>query len=233
MPFSSRYRKAVWVRRGRSRSAVGTRLAAGGIQRRDARGLHRGSRPPSTWRWCRFDAETGLGVGPSTRRDNRKSGELLHALLAGWSARFAFESSRGAGRHIWRVDIGVEPVQLTSDPNFEETFPQWSPGRQHPIAFHPANLLSLRTPRRCGSWIRTALTLGRFSRATISRAVLPDGSGSDLPESLMNLDLPDTTSRSYATGRFPTQPERRPSPCTRSSPDGRWIAYQATGQRCR
>ena len=87
----------------------------------------------------------------------------------------AFESSRGAGRHIWRVDIGAEPVQLTSDPKFEETFPQWSPDG-NTIAFtrQPAqspNAKSLWLMDTDGANPRQILEGNNLTRW------LPDGSG--------------------------------------------------------
>ena len=45
-----------------------------------------------------------------------------------------FESRQGFGSHLWKVRRGGVPSQLTSDPNYYESFPRWSPdGRS--IAF--------------------------------------------------------------------------------------------------
>jgi Tol biopolymer transport system component len=38
-----------------------------------------------------------------------------------------FEDERGAESHIWRIDPGGEPYQLTGDPGFQESWPRWSP----------------------------------------------------------------------------------------------------------
>ena len=39
-----------------------------------------------------------------------------------------FVDERGAASHLWRVDQGgPEPFQLTLDPEFQDTFPRWSP----------------------------------------------------------------------------------------------------------
>ena len=73
-----------------------------------------------------FDAEAGRVLGsPRVVTTGNQVSYFMRFSPDGRSV--AFESSRGAGRHIWRVDIGTEPVQLTSDPRFEETYPQWSP----------------------------------------------------------------------------------------------------------
>ena len=71
-----------------------------------------------------FDAEAG-GVARSPRVLATGNQVSYFMRFSPDGRSVAFESSRGAGRHIWRVDIGAEPVQLTSDPKFEETFPQW------------------------------------------------------------------------------------------------------------
>ena len=41
-------------------------------------------------------------------------------------ARQVFDSHRGATSYIWRVDHGSPAVQLTSNPNYEDTYPRWS-----------------------------------------------------------------------------------------------------------
>ena len=45
-----------------------------------------------------------------------------------------FVAERGAWSHLWRLDPPAPAIELTRDPNFSETNPEWSPdGRQ--IAF--------------------------------------------------------------------------------------------------
>jgi serine/threonine protein kinase/sugar lactone lactonase YvrE len=46
-----------------------------------------------------------------------------------------FDSHRGATSFIWRVDHGSPPVQLTSDPNYKDSFPRWSKDGRN-IAFN-------------------------------------------------------------------------------------------------
>jgi Tol biopolymer transport system component len=135
-----------------------------------------------------------------------------------------FESSRGAGRHVWRVDIGAEPVQLTSDPKFEETFPQWSPDG-NTIAFtrQPAQSPNARTlwlMDSDGANPRQILEGNGLTRW------LPDGSGivyQNLKNQIFLYQLPNGPSRQIST-----QPDvvTMPTP----SPDGQWVVYQATGK---
>jgi Tol biopolymer transport system component len=136
----------------------------------------------------------------------------------------AFESSRGAGRHIWRVDIGAEPVQLTSDPNYEETFPQWSPDG-NTIAFtrqpkESPNAKTLWLMNVDGANPRQILEGNNLTRW------LPDGSGliyQNLKNQIFRYDLAGGRSRQIST---------QPDIVSMHTPswDGKWIAYQATGK---
>ena len=38
-----------------------------------------------------------------------------------------FSAVRGASSHLWRIDPPAAPVELTRDPSFSETNPEWSP----------------------------------------------------------------------------------------------------------
>jgi TolB protein len=80
-----------------------------------------------------FDAEAGQQKGapqPATQGSN-----LIYFLSFSPDGRsVVFESRRGASSHIWRVDIGSVPVQLTADLNFNDSAPRWSPDGQT-IAF--------------------------------------------------------------------------------------------------
>jgi eukaryotic-like serine/threonine-protein kinase len=171
-----------------------------------------------------FDAEAGRVLGPP--RVVTTGNQVSYFMRFSPDGRsVAFESSRGAGRHIWRVDIGAEPVQLTSDPKFEETFPQWSPDgntiafTRHSAQSPNAKTLWLMDPD--GANPRQILEGNNLTRW------LPDGSGIVYQTSLkLEIFLYD-----LATGRtrqIPTQPDVVSMPTL--SPDGQWIVYQATGQ---
>ena len=55
-----------------------------------------------------------------------------------------FVDERGAASHLWRVDQGgPEPFQLTLDPEFQDTFPRWSPdGRTIAFSRRPRSAAS-------------------------------------------------------------------------------------------
>ena len=170
-----------------------------------------------------FDAEAGRVLGsPRVVTTGDQVSYFMSFSPDGRSV--AFESSRGAGRHIWRVEIGAEPVQLTSDPKFEETFPQWSPDG-HTIAFtrHPAqspNAKSLWLMEFDGGNPRQIVEGNNLTRW------LPYGSGiiyQNLKNQVFHYDLASRHSR-----QIPTQSDvvTMPTP----SPDGQWIIYQATGK---
>ena len=170
-----------------------------------------------------FDAEAGRVLGPP--RVVTTGNQVSYFMRFSPDGRsVAFESSRGAGRHIWRVDIGAEPVQLTSDPKFEETFPQWSPdGKTIAFTRHPAqspNAKTLWLMDPDGANPRQILEGNNLTRW------LPDGSGIVYQSLNLEIFLYD-----LATGRsrqIPTQPDVVSMPTL--SPDGQWIVYQATGQ---
>ena len=73
-----------------------------------------------------FDAEAGKVLGPPRAlTSGRQSIYFMRFSPDGRS--IVYQSSRGAGTHIWRMEIGGAPVQLTSDPRFAEQFPGISP----------------------------------------------------------------------------------------------------------
>jgi Tol biopolymer transport system component/DNA-binding winged helix-turn-helix (wHTH) protein len=82
----------------------------------------------------RFDAEAGRLLGPP--RELTNSTQVAYFASFSPEARsVVFESSQGAGTHVWRVDSGAEPVPLTADSKFEDTMPEWSPDGKI-ILFH-------------------------------------------------------------------------------------------------
>ena len=145
-----------------------------------------------------FDAEAGRVLGaPRVLTTGNQVSYFMRFSPDGRSV--AFESSRGAGRHIWRVDTG-QPVQLTADPKFEETFPQWSPdGKTIAFTRHPAQTANERTlwlMDADGANPRQVLEGNNLTRW------LPDGSGI-LYQHLATRVWPCTTSRPGVPDRSP------------------------------
>jgi len=168
-----------------------------------------------------FDAEAGRVLGPPrVLTTGNQVSYFMRFSPDGKSV--AFESSRGAGKHIWRVDVGTEPIQLTSDPKFEETFPQWSPDG-NTIAFtrQPAqspNSRSLWFMDSDGANPRQILEGNNLTRW------LPDGTGlvfQDLKNQVFVYELGSGRIRQAST-----QPDV--ASMISMSPDGSWIIYQAT-----
>ena len=171
-----------------------------------------------------FDAEAGRVLGPPQVLTT--GNQVNHVMRFSPDGRsVAFESSRGAGRHIWRVDTGAEPVQLTSDPKFEETFPQWSPDG-NTIAFtrHPAldpHVKSLWLMDADGANPRQILEGNNLTRW------LPDGSGL-VYQTFKNLEIFVYDLASRRSRLVATQPDVVSMPTL--SPDAKWIVYQSTSK---
>jgi serine/threonine protein kinase/Tol biopolymer transport system component len=137
-----------------------------------------------------------------------------------------FDSHRGASSFIWKVDTASPSVQLTSDPRFDDSFPQVSPdGRM--IAFNREAPDKPDTPGDL--WFMEAD--GANPRLVIEKAGfvgwLPDGRAltyfSLEDGQLYFYDLASRSSRKltdeegvYAKGT--------------PSPDGKWVAYMSIAQ---
>jgi len=169
-----------------------------------------------------FDAEAGRVLGsPRVVTTGNQVSYFMRFSPDGRSV--AFESTRGAGRHVWRVDIGAEPVQLTSDPKFEETFPQWSPDG-NTIAF---TRQPVQSPNARSLWLMDpdgANPRHVFEGNNLTRW-LPDGGivYQNLKNQIFLYDLSTARSRQVSTQ---SDVVTMPTP----SPDGQWIIYQATGK---
>ena len=168
-----------------------------------------------------FDAESGRVLGaPRLVTTGNQVSYFMRFSPDGRSV--VFQSSRGAGQHIWRVDIGSEPVQLTSDPKYEESFPHWSPDATT-IAF-------IRQPAQSPKSTRLFLmdTDGANPRKILDGISfarwLPDGSGllyQDAKNQVFLYELRNGQSRQVSI-----QPDLSAT-MIMPSPDGKWLAYQA------
>jgi len=168
-----------------------------------------------------FDAEAGRVMG--SPRPLTAGNQIIYFMRFSPDGRsVVFQGIRGGGTHIWRLDIGAEPVQLTSDPRFEDAIPQWSPDGST-IAFcrgQGAAPSSLWLMAADGGNPRQVAEIGLNTARW-----LPDGSG----VVYMGRD------RQYhvyelATGKSPqiTQ-EKGVGGMPAASPDGRWLVYQFQG----
>lgn len=73
-----------------------------------------------------FDAEAGKASGTPTQITNGRQVSYFQSFSPDGQT-VVFESRQGNGSHLWRSVRDSLPVQLTSDPDFEDTFPRWSP----------------------------------------------------------------------------------------------------------
>ena len=169
-----------------------------------------------------FDAETGRILGPPeplTRGNDR----IYFFGVSPDGRSVAFESHRGASSHLWQVQRGSPPIQLTSDPSYGDSYPRWSPdGRTIAFDRNPTQ----RGLGTGGLWLMAAD--GANARLAIKNgdlvAWMPDGSGlvynSNDDGQIYLYDLGKKSSRritqedGVAGGGGP-------------SPDGKWIVYQS------
>ncbi len=176
-----------------------------------------------------FDAETGRQTG--TPQPVTSGSNTIYFLSFSPDGRaIVFENHRGTSAHIWRVDLGSPPIQLTSEPNFDDSGPRWSPDGQT-IAFvrRPANESQPGQGATISLWLMSAD--GANPRLLIENARnpkwLPDGRaivyGSVVDGRQNQLFIFDLATKSAR--RLTNEPGVIPI-CT-FSPDGKWLIYQS------
>ena len=169
-----------------------------------------------------FDAEAGRPIGSPVPITSGSDLIYFHSSYPN-NLSEVFDSHRGASSYIWRVDRGSPTVQLTSDPNFEDSFPKCSTdGRT--IAF---NRKATNDPEDVGSlWLMAQD--GANPRPLIKNAGLagwmPDG------KTLTYLSFEDgqiylydlaAKSAKRITNEEGIYSQGEPSP------DGKWLAFMS------
>ncbi len=169
-----------------------------------------------------FDAESGRALGapePITQGNDR----IYFFGVSPDGNTLAYESHRGASSHLWEVQRGSPPIQLTSDPNYRDSYPRWSPDG-HTIAF---DRLSMKKGYGAsGLWLMASD--GANPRLAIENSDLigwmPNGtelvymSGQD--EQIYLYDMGKKNSRRITH-------EEGIAGGGGSSPDGKWVVYQS------
>jgi eukaryotic-like serine/threonine-protein kinase len=176
-----------------------------------------------------FDAETGLQIGPA--QPATLGSNIIYFLSGSPDGRsIVFESHRGAASHIWRVDTGSPPVQLTSDPNFNDGAPGWSPdgqiiafirrrvGEAPPTASARPSLWLMSSD---GANPRLLIETASSPKWLPSGAAIAYGLVSDGGQNQIHIfDLTTKSSRRLTN-------ERGVVPICTFSPDGKWLIYQS------
>jgi len=178
-----------------------------------------------------FDAEMGRQTG-TPQEVTRGNNNIDFLSFSPDGRSIVFQSHGGARSHIWRVEVGSAPVQLTSDPNFNDSTPRWSPDAQS-IAFIRRPVGVSQQPATPGApsslWLMSAD--GANPRLLSENAGNPKWapSGLDLvygsvvegrQNQLFIFDLATKTSR-----RMTNEPAVVPE--SNFSPDGKWLIYQS------
>ena len=73
-----------------------------------------------------FDAEAGRVMGPA-RELTLGNNHLGLFSPAPDGKAVVFSAERGATSHVWRIDPPAPAIELTRDPNYSDTDPEWSP----------------------------------------------------------------------------------------------------------
>ena len=171
-----------------------------------------------------FDVEQGRGTGAP--QPITSGSDVIHFMNFSPDGRsVAFESHRGASFHIWRLDRGAPPVQLTADPNYDDRYPRWSPdGRT--IAFSRKPSKEARASNSL--WVMAAdganPKLVVENAGLVPHSWMPDSRGlvyfSPLDSQIHLFDLTGKSARRLTDEPHISLPA--------VSPDGKWLIFQST-----
>ena len=175
-----------------------------------------------------FDAEAGRQTGEA-KAATEGANAIYFCSSSGDS--IVFESRVGTNSHIWRVDPNSLPIQLTSEQDFTDNAPRWSPdGKTIAFIRRPIN-----TTRPVATGTVSSLWLmspdGANPRQLIENAGnpmwMPSGRaiayGSVVNRNQNQLNIYDLTT---GTSRQLTN-EPGVVPIAAVSPDGKWLIYQS------
>jgi len=176
-----------------------------------------------------FDSEIGRQTGepqPATSGD-----KTIYALSFSPDGHsIVFRDYQGASGHIWRIDHGSSPIQLTSDPQFDDGIPRWSPDGQT-IAFVRRSVNESQASSGTVGSVWLMSPDGANPRLLIENAVnpvwRPDGQAivyssvvDDRQNQLFIFDLVTKSTRRVTN-------EPGVVPVATFSPDSRWLIYQS------
>lgn len=166
-----------------------------------------------------FDAEAGRVIGEP--RPLTTGNQIIYFMRFSPDGRsIVFQSARGSGTHLWRLDPGAEPVQITSDSRFEETMPQWGPD----------GTMLFNRARGASTSLWVMASDGANPRQLIEGVAsnaprwLPDGSGFVYTKDAQYYEYKMATGQSRQLTK-----EKGFKGMAAISPDGKWIAYQFQG----
>jgi len=170
-----------------------------------------------------FDAELA-GVTGKPQPLTNGSDVIYFVNFSPDAQSVVFDSQRGATSHIWRFDLGASPIQLTSDPKFDETYPRYSPDGKT-IAFCRKESTNLEANNTL--WLMAAdgadpqplpIQLDRYFAWASNGGSLVYFSALD--SQLYSYELSSKVAR-----RLTDEPGV--SPVVATSPDGKWLMYQS------
>ncbi len=176
-----------------------------------------------------FDSEIGRQTGepqPATSGD-----KIIYALSFSPDGHsIVFRDYQAASGHIWRIDHGSSPIQLTSDPQFDDGSPRWSPdGKTIAFARRPVNESQASSGTAGSLWLMSPD--GASPRLLIENAVnpawRPDG------QAIVYGSVVDDRENQLFIFELGTKSARRVTnepgvvPVATFSPDSRWLIYQS------